>query len=87
MARRESADVAVLLGSIIAHEFGHLLTGSARHSDGGVMRAEWTGNSLAHASQRETQFSAEQHQQVRLGALARARRAEAYNLAQSLTAP
>ena len=87
IARRESADVAVLLGSIIAHEFGHLLTGSAGHSDGGMMRAEWTVNSLAHASQPETQFSAEQHQQVRLGALARGRRAEGHSLAQLLSAP
>ena len=87
MARRQSADVAVLLGSSIAHEFCHLLTGSAGHSDGGLMRGEWTVDLLGQASPGETQFSAEQHQQIRLGALARARRAEGHSLAQSLTAP
>lgn len=87
IARRESADAAVLLGTVIAHEFGHLLTGSADHSDGGLMRAEWTVGSLARSSQGETQFSAEQHRQIHLGALARSRRAEGHSLAQSLTAP
>ena len=84
IARRESADVTVLLGSIIAHEFGHLLIGSGGHSEDTVMRAEWTARGLARAPLRETKFSSEQSQRIRLGALARNRQTESDHLAQSV---
>ena len=87
MARSESADVAVLLGSIIAHEFGHLLMGPDSHSADGVMRAEWTYLSLAQISLRGMEFSVEQGQRIHLGALSRVRRAEVKDLAQSASAP
>jgi hypothetical protein len=79
MARQESADVADLLGSIVAHEFGHLLAGSGMHSAQGVMRAEWTGRSLSHASLREMKFSLEQRQRIYLGALSRVSRRDEHS--------
>lgn len=87
IARRESADVAFLLGSIIAHEFGHLLMGSETHSAGGVMRKEWTDRALAGASVQEMEFSPQQSQQIRLGALARNPKAGTDKLARSVGPP
>ena len=35
-----------ILGSVMAHELGHLLLGSNSHSPAGVMRAHWQGEEL-----------------------------------------
>jgi len=72
MARQDSADVTALLGSIIAHELGHLLTAGS-HSSNGMMRAEWTVRSLAQASLRKMEFTPEQVQRIHSGALSRVR--------------
>ena len=42
VASRTGVDAGTLLGRAIAHEIGHLLLGTARHSAGGVMRALWS---------------------------------------------
>ncbi len=41
LAEHNGADVARLLGHVIAHEIGHLLLPYDSHSSPGVMRAEW----------------------------------------------
>ena len=41
LAEHNGADVAGLLGHVIAHELGHLLLPYDSHSTRGVMRAEW----------------------------------------------
>lgn len=71
-ARQDSADVAALLGAIIAHEFGHLLTAES-HSAHGIMRAEWTVRSLAQASLGMTDFSPGQVERIYAGAVSRIR--------------
>lgn len=35
------SDAAVILGCVIAHELGHLLLGTHRHSIAGIMQARW----------------------------------------------
>lgn len=36
-----ASDTALILGSVIAHELGHLLLGAHGHSIGGIMKANW----------------------------------------------
>lgn len=37
-----ATDRANLLGQVMAHEIGHVLLGSTKHSNGGIMRAVWS---------------------------------------------
>jgi hypothetical protein len=46
LAARTGVDAATLLGRAIAHEIGHLLLGTARHSAAGLMRALWSDREL-----------------------------------------
>jgi hypothetical protein len=39
-------DLGGVLGSVMAHEIGHLLLGSNAHSVSGIMRAHWEGDEL-----------------------------------------
>lgn len=41
-AARARADVESMLGRVMAHEIGHLLLGSAAHSETGLMRESWS---------------------------------------------
>ena len=42
IARRTGVDAGRLIGRAIAHEIGHLLLGTSRHSAAGLMRARWS---------------------------------------------
>src|SRR5579863_4569590 len=44
LLRGHSATQASVLGYVLAHEIGHVLQGTIRHSDVGVMRARWTSS-------------------------------------------
>jgi hypothetical protein len=46
VASRVGVDPGTLLGRAVAHEIGHLLLGTARHSAGGLMRALWSDREL-----------------------------------------
>jgi len=46
MAQRTSVDPGRLLGRAIAHEIGHLLIGTTKHSAAGLMREVWTDQEL-----------------------------------------
>jgi hypothetical protein len=46
LASEAHVDSGRLLGRAIAHEIAHLLLGTARHSHGGLMRANWLGGEL-----------------------------------------
>lgn len=46
LCRQSNTDIARLLGSIAAHELGHLILGSHSHSAFGIMQPLWTGESL-----------------------------------------
>lgn len=41
-----NADLGRILGSVMAHEMGHLLLGVNSHSTSGLMQARWSGSAL-----------------------------------------
>ena len=43
---RTHVDVGTLLGRVMAHEIGHILIGTTRHSPTGLMRARWLDDEL-----------------------------------------
>jgi hypothetical protein len=57
-AERAHGDPAVLLGRTIAHEIGHLLLGTPRHSGHGLMRAWWSPAEIGLARADAWRFSA-----------------------------
>ena len=57
MARAAGATADVLLGRVIAHELGHLLIGTARHSSTGLMRAEWSVTELRRRRDDDWRFT------------------------------
>ena len=61
-AHREHADsdLPVLLGSVIAHELGHLLLRSPDHSAKGIMQPVWGSIQVHHALKGNLLFTAEQ---------------------------
>ena len=48
MAARTNSSLARLLGRAMAHEIDHVLLGSTRHSDAGLMRAHWYDDELVN---------------------------------------
>jgi hypothetical protein len=46
LATASGADMTTLLGRAIAHEVGHLLLATNRHSPSGLMRAKWSREDL-----------------------------------------
>jgi hypothetical protein len=59
-AARGGGDAAVLLGRAVAHEVGHLLIGTSRHSRRGLMRAWWTDDELRRDAESDWVFSPRQ---------------------------
>jgi hypothetical protein len=55
----QTADLAVLLGVVIAHELGHLLLGPG-HAPSGVMRSAWGSREVRALTQRQLAFNREQ---------------------------
>ncbi len=53
------------LGSVMAHELGHLLLGSNSHSRAGIMRAHWQGEDLYRLARGNLQFTDEQGEHMR----------------------
>lgn len=60
LAKVGAASPAEILGHAMAHEIGHLLLRSNRHSMVGIMRAQWNDEDLRHASQGCLLFTAQQ---------------------------
>ena len=54
-----------ILGSVMAHELGHLLLGSNAHAPVGIMRGRWRGEELHRAEKGSLLFTSEQAQQMR----------------------
>lgn len=46
VAATAGVDTGILLGRAIAHDIGHLLLGSLRHGDAGLMQALWSRQML-----------------------------------------
>jgi hypothetical protein len=59
LASRTGVDAGALLGRAIAHEVGHLLLGTARHSPTGLMRAHWSDRELQRDARSDWTFSQE----------------------------
>lgn len=55
---------SVLLGTVIAHEFGHLLLSTNSHSAFGLMRASWSRKELLAAEQRAMYFSTSESKRI-----------------------
>jgi len=71
LARHSGADVEELTGLAIAHEIGHLLLGTSRHSRQGLMRGQWTVGELRSGRPRDWQLHPEDCAQLRAGLAAR----------------
>jgi len=54
-----------ILGTVMAHELGHLLLGSNSHAPTGVMRARWQSEELSRAARGSLLFMAEQSERMR----------------------
>jgi hypothetical protein len=55
---RSRIGFATLLGSVLAHEIGHLLLGTTAHSREGVMRPDFRKPEIDKAAQRQLLFTA-----------------------------
>jgi hypothetical protein len=67
---REEAEISrgsltVILGHAMAHELGHLLLRTCRHSSEGIMRAKWNFADLHRAAQGHMGFTPQQAEQMR----------------------
>jgi hypothetical protein len=60
-----NVDVAMLLGSVMAHEMGHLLLGSNAHAVSGIMRARWEHGELRRIGMDSLLFLPEQGTRMR----------------------
>jgi len=67
MARSAAVDAGILVGRAIAHEIGHVLLGTTRHTLRGLMRAEWTDHELIINAPLDWMFDAAQSRLLRRG--------------------
>src|SRR5262245_18388007 len=57
--KNRPGSVSNVLGHVIAHEVAHILQGLMRHSESGVMKAQWTGADYQRMTSRPLQFTDE----------------------------
>jgi len=57
--KNRSGSVSSVLGHVIAHEVAHILQGLMRHSESGIMKAQWTGADYQRMTARPLQFADE----------------------------
>jgi hypothetical protein len=62
---RPNLALADILGSVIAHEMGHLLLGSNAHAISGIMRAQWGIDELLRIIMGALVFLPEQSKRMR----------------------
>jgi hypothetical protein len=65
-----------LLGRVAAHEIGHLLLGPDRHTRTGLMRADWSPQSIRGSNLRDWLFSKDESRRMQAGIIARDRQRE-----------
>lgn len=61
----EPLEIPILLGTVIAHELGHLLLGDPRHSALGIMQPRWGSDQIHQAWCGRLLFTAEQADLIR----------------------
>jgi hypothetical protein len=71
LARSAGVDAPTLLARAIAHEIGHLLMGTNRHSTRGLLRAVWRRDEVRRGWPGDWQFTAEDGNRIRAGFLHR----------------
>jgi hypothetical protein len=76
LARVAGTDPGPLLGRAMAHEVAHLLLGTTRHADRGLMRGTWTTGELRRDSPRDWMLRSDDIEGMRRGLAARAHRLE-----------
>jgi hypothetical protein len=74
MAGRTQSDPGTLLGHVMAHEIGHLLMGTSRHSPIGLMRDRWSDDEVRRRSPTDWQLTRSDAENARVGLLERSRR-------------
>ena len=57
--KNRPGSVSCLLGHVIAHEVAHILQGRVRHSESGIMKAQWTGVDYQQMTWKPLQFTDE----------------------------
>ena len=65
LAQYNGASLASLLGTVIAHELGHLLLPYDSHTSRGLMRAEWDHRQLKDMASGLLAFTPEQAELIR----------------------
>lgn len=60
----DNVDEWAVLGSVMAHEIGHLMLGSHSHAISGIMRAQWNRNELQHIAMGTLLFLPEEEKQM-----------------------
>jgi len=65
LCANSNADLGQILGSVMAHEIGHLLLGVNSHSVSGLMQARWRGGELHRVAMGSLLFSPEQGNRMR----------------------
>ena len=54
---RNPYNTRFLLGHVLAHEIGHVVEGSFRHSETGLMKADWSAKDVMNMSTRRLRFT------------------------------
>jgi hypothetical protein len=62
---------SVLMGTVIAHELGHLLLSTNSHSALGLMRANWSGKELSAVEHRAMYFSSFESKRIQQAMMSR----------------
>jgi len=57
----------VLLGHVLAHEIGHILQGTDRHSETGLMKARWDSREIMAMDWKPLSFTADDVVLIRIG--------------------
>jgi hypothetical protein len=63
--KSSGADIASLLGHVVAHEVGHLLLGRNSHAASGIMQARWTAEELASNEMGKVAFTEKESRQMK----------------------
>ena len=66
-----------LLAYVLAHEIGHILEGTARHSGTGIMKAQWTPEDYSNIASGKLTFASEDIELVHGGVIVRQAHIEA----------
>ena len=65
VASTHGADAALLMGTVLAHELGHLLLHHANHAPDGLMRGVWDADAIRLAAMGLLRFSPSELQEIR----------------------